>query len=186
MRRRFAMALALALLAAVALLAAGCSKKKDEETEKSLAEAKARAEELQTKLAELTKQIQDGGLKAAEERRLLEEATRAYEIRLMHQRTDEFKVEPYSPTENGWLVLDGPHTFTLQGHPKATKVQFYWANGNSGLNPELLGEDASGADGWSWHGSLPPGNSKAFWAEVHYPGGIKVTSAVLAVRSGGK
>jgi cell division protein FtsB len=176
------------LLVSFALLSAGCSKNKQKQAslQGEIAALQAQIKQIETKNNDLVGEAEKAALRAAEEKRQLEEALKAYEMRLMHNPFDAFKIEPNVPIENGWMLIDGDRSFTLLDHTGATKVSFYWANSGTGLKPQLLGEDTNEKDGWVWKGSLPFGAAKAFWAEVHYPGGIKVTSSVLPIRSAGK
>lgn len=179
--------LAMILLVTVALFGAGCSKStKEAKLQGAAAELEAQVQKLESSSKDLQEQMAKAALKAEEERRLAEDLLRAHQIRLMHSAADAFRVEPAGPTDNGWLILDGERTFTLTGHTGASKVRFYWADANGGLKPQLLGEDTVSTNGWAWKGVLPFGNMKAFWAEVHYPGGVIVNSSVLAIRNGGK
>lgn len=179
--------LAMVLLVAVALIGAGCSKaSKEAKLQGTAAELQAQVQKLETSNKDLQEQMARGALKAEEERRLAEDLLRAHQVRLMHASADAIRVEPAGPIDNGWMILDGERTYTLPGHAGASKARFFWADANDSLKPQLLGEDTTGKDGWSWKGIVPFGNMKAFWAEIHYPGGVVVNSPVLAMRNGGK
>lgn len=178
-------ALTLAILAAVTLTISGCSKKKSTENlQGEIAQLQAQLKQAEEKQKQVVEDAERAALKAAEEKVILDDAIRALQMRTLLQRTDAFKVEPFAPTENGWMIIDGQHTFTLLGYPEAQKVVFYWAVPNS--EPQKLGEDSNAKDGWVWQGTIPPGNMRAFFAQVHYAGGISTYSPVLALRSGGK
>lgn len=176
------------LLVTFALFSAGCSKNKEKQAslEGEIAALQAQIKQIETKNNDLASEAEKAALKVAEEKRQLEEALKAYELRLMHNPFDAFRIEPNVPIENGWMLIDGDRSFILLGHTGATKVNFYWADSATGLRPQLLGEDTNGNNGWVWKGSLPFGAAKAFWAEVHYSGGVKVNSPVLPIRSAGK
>ncbi len=177
--------LAVAVLAALTLTVTGCSKKKSPENlQGEIARLQADLKLAEDKNKQLVQDAERAALKASEEKVTLEDAIRALQMRTMLQRTDTFKVEPFAPTENGWLIIDGEHTYTLQGYADAQKVVFFWAVPNS--EPQKLGEDTNGKDGWTWRGTIPPGNMRAFFAQVHYAGGVSTYSPVLAMRSGGK
>lgn len=180
--------LILALTAALALFGTGCSKaKKEADTLRGqLAEAQSQMKQAEERQKELLAQIDKSQLERAQEKVRADEAQRALQLRLMHSPLEAFKVEPYAPQENGWLVIDGERTYTLYGYPEASKVRFFWADANTGLKSQLLGEDSDGRNGWAWQGVLPYGLAKAFWAEIHYPGGVTAFSPVLPIRNGGK
>lgn len=186
MKRGMAIAAVLLALAVVAATVTGCSKEKTvPETE--FAAVQNRVRELEAVEKDLREQLDKFGLKAAESQQSLKDEALAMETRLMHQPLTNIAVKPAAPVENGWLLIDGERTYTLQGFAGAQKVRFNWAPAGAGAaTPELLGEDTKGSDGWSWTGTLRPGNMKALWAEVEYAGGVKVTSAVLPIRSPGK
>ncbi len=177
----------LALATVLALAATGCSKDQDKQKlQGQVAQLEAELKALEEENAALRTQADKAALQATNEKRLLQEELTASEIRLLFDPIDQFQIEPYAATENGFLLISGERTYTLIGYPKATKVQFYWKDVDADGEPQLLGEDTDGRDGWSWTGSLPYAHTKAFWAEIHYPGGIKTTSAVLPIRNPGK
>lgn len=185
--RRWVMALLLVLLASLFLV--GCGKK--EKTEKQALEVEnarlqAQVKQLEAKQSELTEAAQRAALKNTDELLKLEDALLALKLRVMHVPLEQFRILPEPVYDNGWAVISGVHTFTLLAHANATKVQFYWADATTGLAPRLLSEDSNGKDGWSYTGVLPFSTRHALWAEVHYPNGLKVTSAVLPLRSAGK
>lgn len=184
MKRQAALALTILTIAALALT--GCSKDKQskETLQGEIAQLKTELKQSEDRQKQLTSDADKAALKASEEKVLLEDALKAFELRTLLQRPDAFRIEPFAPTDNGWLIIDGEHAYTLFGYPEATKVVFYWAVPKS--EPQKLGEDTTGKDGWTWRGTIPPGNLRAFFAEIHYPAGIKVFSPVLALRSGGK
>lgn len=176
------------LLLALALVATGCSKSKDKEQElrTEIAQLEAQLKQAENRNKDVAEQAEKAALKAAEDMRQLEETLNAFKTRLIHNETEAFKIDPAAPAENGWLLIDGERTFTLLGHANATKVSFYWADGNAGMRPQLLAEDTNGRDGWTWKGILPFSTMKAFWAEAHYPGNIKIISPVLPIKNAGK
>lgn len=176
-------------LVALSLVASGCSSKAKKEKaalQGEIAGLQAQVKQLEDQEKSARSETEKAALKTAEERVHREEFIKALELRLMHNPLEEFKIEPYAGTENGWLIIDGERTFTLFGHPGATKVQFYWVDKGAAGTPQLLGEDSAGKDGWAWRGTLPYGIMKAFWAEIHYSGGLTVKSGVLPIRHGGK
>ncbi len=179
--------LTVTLLIAALVVFTGCSKDKEKENLRSEVTAlQEQVTQLESQNKDLKAQLDQATLKTADEKRQAEDLTKALETRLIHQEMTDFEISPAVPNESGWLIVDGEHTYTLTGHTAATKVTFYWADGNESYKPNLLGEDTNGKDGWSWKGTLPFGNMRAFWAEVQYPGGLTVNSAVLPLRSGGK
>lgn len=184
MKRHAALAVAVLMMAALSLT--GCSK--DKQTKESLqgeiAQLQSQAKQAEEKQKQLASDAEKAALRAAEERVLLEDQIKALQIRTLLQRPEAFRIEPFAPSENGWLIIDGERTYTLFGYPEAQKVVFYWAVPAS--EAQKLGEDTNGKDGWTWRGTIPPGNLRAFFAEIHYAGGIKTFSPVLAIRSGGK
>lgn len=185
--RRFPTA-GLALLVAAGLVVAGCGKEKKSlsNLQGEVAQLEAKVRQVEDRNKEMLAQADQAALKAQQEKAQLEDNIKSLQLRLMHHPMEEFKVEPYVTIENGWLIMDGPHTFTLYGYPDASKVRFFWADGTAGLTPQLLGEDTDGKNGWSWSGTLPFGPVKTFWAEIQFSGGSKTVSSVLPVRSGGK
>lgn len=180
--------LILALTAALVLFGTGCSKAKTESDtlRGQLAEAQTQAKQAEERQKELLAQIDKSQLERAQEKVKADEAQRSLQLRLIHSPLEAFKVEPYASVENGWLVIDGERTYTLYGYPEAARVRFFWADANTGLKAQLLGEDSDGRNGWSWQGTLPFGIAKAFWAEIQYPTGVTAISPVLPVRNGGK
>lgn len=175
------------VVAALAVTSAGCSKEKEKtELQGQIAQLESRIKEMETKAKEAADLADKASLQMANEKRELEEELKASQVRLMHHPIEEITVQPAASMENGWLIIDGQRTYTLSGHTGATRVRFYWADAEGDRKANLLGEDTYGADGWSWTGTLPFGTTKAFWAEVQYPGGVKTVSAALPVRSGGK
>lgn len=177
-------------LIVMAVVMSGCSSKKEKEANQALnvEVAKLRAEiiQLEAKQADLTAEVQRATLRASDDKVLVDERLKAADMRLIHQGLDKFRVNPAPMNENGWMLVSGEHTYTLLGFPDASLVKFFWADGQAGLSPRLLGEDTSGSDGWSFTGTVPFSIAHALWAEVHYPGGIKTTSAVLPLRTAGK
>jgi len=175
------------LMFAALIVITGCSKDKEKENLRSeVSTLQEQVTRLETENKDLKAQLDQATLKNADEKRQSEDLTKALEARLIHQELNQFQITPALPTDSGWLIADGEHTYTLSGHKAATQVTFYWADGSDSYKPRLLGQDKNGADGWSWKGTLPFGNMRAFWAEIEYPGGITVHSAVLPLRSGGK
>lgn len=175
------------LLIAALTFAAGCSKDKEKADLRSqVATLQEQVTQLEGENKDLRAQIDQATLKLADENRQSEDLQKALEVRLLHHPMTEFTVTPSVATENGWLMVDGEHTFTLNGHTGATKVTFYWAEDRDDFKPQQLGVDSNSKDGWSWKGALPSGNLRALWAEVQYPGGVKVQSGVLPLRSSGK
>lgn len=182
--RRSVLVAALILLLA---LSTGCSKKKETEALKEQVTAlQAQVTALEGEKQELQNQLDRAVLKNTTQRHDLEDLQKALEVRLMHHPLSEFSISPQVHSENGWLLVDGAHTFTLNGHEHATKVQFFWAEAGDNFKPQSLDQDTNGKDGWTWTGSLTPGHVRAFWAEVHYPGGVVIKSSALPLRSSGK
>lgn len=174
------------LIAALALVA-GCGKDKEKvDLRSQVATLQEQVTQLETETKDLKNQLDQATLKMTDEKRQGEDLEQALDVRLLHHPLTEFTISPSAATENGWLILDGQRTFTLSGHEGATKVVFYWAQASDDFKPQQLAVDSNGEDGWSWSGALPSGNMRAFWAEVQYPGGVKVQSGVLPLRSSGK
>jgi len=174
----------------VVVVGAGCGAKKEKEAIQALnvevAQLRAEIKQLESKQAEQLAEAQRAGLKASDEKVSIDERLKAANLRLIHQGLDQFRVTPVPTHENGWLLVSGEHTYTLLGFSDASFVKFYWADGQVGLSPQLLGEDRSGANGWSFTGTVPLSIAHALWAEIHYPGGISTTSSVLPLRNAGK
>lgn len=174
------------LMVSVALMA-GCSKNKETEALRSqVTTLQAQVKELESQTTDLRSQLDRATLKNTQQQREAEDEQKALEVRLMHQPLSEFTIAPSVPTEGGWLMVDGLHSYTLNGHAGASRVAFYWADSTNDFKPQQLGVDTDGTDGWSWAFNLPSGNMRALWAEVQYPGGVTVKSAVLPLRSTGK
>ncbi|MFZ5814931.1 MAG: hypothetical protein ACOY93_06465 [Bacillota bacterium] len=177
-----------ALVVAAMVLSVGCSKKdtEKEDLRSQVAALQEQVTKLEKERNDLKSQLDQVTLKSTDEQRQAEDLQKALEVRLLHHPLTEFTIEPAVITESGWLMVDGEHTYKLAGHSGASKVVFFWAEAGNDFRPQQLGEDTNGANGWSWTGSLPFGNQRAFWAEIHYPGGVKVMSGVLPLRSSGK
>lgn len=183
MKRSVLVAALIALLA----LSTGCSKKKETEAlQKQVTTLQEQVTELEGKNQELQTQLDRALLKNATQRHDLEDLQQALEVRLRNHPLTEFSISPEVRNENGWLLVDGAHTFTLVGHEQASKVLFFWAEAGDNFKPQALGQDTTGKDGWSWTGSLTPGHVRAFWAEIHYPNGVMIKSSALPLRSSGK
>lgn len=181
-------AVLVALLIGAVALTAGCSKKDQEKEDlrNEVTMLKEQVTQLENQNKELKTQLDEAILKNTDQTRQTEDQQKALELRLIHHPLSEFTINPAAATEGGWLMVDGERTFTLTGHTGATKVTFYWGESSNDFKPQQLGVDSNGKDGWSWKGSLPFGNMRAFWAEVQYPGGVTVRSGVLPLRSTGK
>lgn len=175
------------LLIAALAFATGCSKDKEKaELRSQVATLQEQVTQLEGQTKDLKNQLDQATLKTADDKRQAEDMQKAMEVRLLHHPMNEFTITPSVATENGWLMVDGEHTFTLNGHTGATKVTFFLGEERDGFKPQQLGVDSNSKDGWSWKGALPSGNMRAFWAEVQYPGGVTVKSGVLPLRSSGK
>lgn len=172
-----------ALVAAAALLVAGCSKDKNQQAE--VTRLQTQVKDLETQLQTARGDLDKAALKAADERRQQEDAIAAYQLRLMHQPLDKWDVQPDPRTENSWFLIDAESTFQLKGYPTAKSVKFYWAAFDD-RTPHLLFTDTDGKDGWKYKGTLPSGTMKAFWAEVELANGTTEKSPVIPIRGGGK
>jgi outer membrane murein-binding lipoprotein Lpp len=183
-------AVGLALLAAAALLVAGCSKEKEKQKqlEAQVSQLQAQVQGLETQRQTAKADADQAALKSADDKRQMEENAASLQTRLMLQPLNAWEIRPGSLQENGWLIIDGDRTYNLNGYEGARTVRFFFAQyvQNQDPKPTLLGEDTNGSDGWSWTGPLPSGNMKAVWAEVAYGSGVKVNSPVLPIRAGGK
>lgn len=175
------------LLIAVMAIFTGCSKDTEkEELRQQVTELQDQVKELETQNQDLKSQLDQAALKLADQNQLKDDLAKALETRLLHHPLSEFSISPSVSTDNGWLLVDGEHTYTLGGYSGASKVLFYWADESNAFKPTEAGADSNGTNGWSWTGTLPPGNMRAFWAEAHYPGNVVVKSGVLPLRSTGK
>lgn len=165
----------------------GCSKDQEKtDLQNQVTQLTEQVAQLEAQNADLKTQLDEAVLKLSNERQQASDLQKAMEVRLLHHPLTEITISPSVAIENGWMIVDGEHTFTLAGHTGASKVVFYWAESGNDFKPQQLGVDTNVKDGWTWTGSLLPGHMRALWAEAYYPGGVKIQSAVLPLRSGGK